>query len=171
MQWQDLRPRRALLRTLLDELELAGFLKTTGGKGLHVVLPIRPTLDWDEAKAFTKAVADFLVRTFPDRFTATLAKERRKGKIFIDYLRNAEGATAIAPYAVRARGPTRRWRRRSRGRSSSATCASTTSTSATCRSGWRASMPAATDPWARFFDDAGRRSPRRCASASPEAAR
>ena len=82
---------------------VVGFLKTTGGKGLHVVLPIRPTLTWDEGKSFARAVADFLVRTFPDRFIATVAKEKRKGKIFIDYLRNSEGATAIAPYAVRAR--------------------------------------------------------------------
>jgi bifunctional non-homologous end joining protein LigD len=91
------------LRSLLDELKLVGFLKTTGGKGLHVVLPIRATLTWEDAKSFTKAAAEFLVRTFPDRFTAVLAKEKRKGKIFIDYLRNSEGATAIAPYAVRAR--------------------------------------------------------------------
>jgi bifunctional non-homologous end joining protein LigD len=72
-------------------------------QGLHVVLPIRATLTWDEAKAFTHAVAEFMVRTFGDRFTATVSKARRKGKIFIDYLRNAEGATAVAPYAVRAR--------------------------------------------------------------------
>jgi bifunctional non-homologous end joining protein LigD len=93
----------SLLRTLLDEMALTGFLKTTGGKGLHVVLPVRATLTWEEAKSFTKSVADFLVRTFPDRFTATASKERRKGKIFIDYLRNAEGATAIAAFGVRAR--------------------------------------------------------------------
>ena len=92
-----------LLRTLLDEMSLTGFLKTTGGKGLHVVLPIRATLSWDDARSFTKSVADFLVRTFPDRFTAVMSKEKRKGKIFIDYLRNAEGATAIAPYGVRSR--------------------------------------------------------------------
>jgi len=92
-----------LLRTLLEEMALTGFLKTTGGKGLHVVVPIRATLPWDEAKAFTKSVADFMVRTFPDRFVATVSKEKRKGKILIDYLRNAEGATAIAPFAVRAR--------------------------------------------------------------------
>jgi bifunctional non-homologous end joining protein LigD len=103
LPYEDLVAAVQLLRTLLSEVGLTGFLKTTGGKGLHVVLPIRATLAWDDAKAFTKDVADFLVRTFPDRFTATLAKERRKGKIFIDYLRNAEGATAIAPYGVRAR--------------------------------------------------------------------
>jgi len=92
-----------VLRALLDDLGLEGFLKTTGGKGLHVVVPIRPTLDWTQAKGFTKAVADLLVGTFPDRFIATVSKAQRKGKIFIDYLRNAEGATAIAPYAIRAR--------------------------------------------------------------------
>jgi bifunctional non-homologous end joining protein LigD len=92
-----------LVRTLLDELKLQSFLKTTGGKGLHVVVPIRTSLGWEQAKGFTRAVADFLVRTFDDRFTATVSKARRKGKIFVDYLRNAEGATAIAPYCVRAR--------------------------------------------------------------------
>lgn len=103
LPWQELVTAVTLVRTLLEEAGLLGFLKTTGGKGLHIVLPIRPTLTWDEAKAFARSVADRMVRTFPDRFTAALAKEKRKGRIFIDYLRNAEGATAIAPYAVRAR--------------------------------------------------------------------
>ena len=103
LSWQAVVTAVGLLRTLLGELGLQGFLKTTGGKGMHVVLPIRPTLSWDQAKGFTRSVAEFLVRTFGDRFTATVSKERRKGKIFIDYLRNAEGATAIAPYCVRAR--------------------------------------------------------------------
>ena len=101
--WKQLVEAVGLLRTLLDDLGLEGFLKTTGGKGLHVVVPIRPTLDWTQAKGFTKAVADLLVGTFPDRFIATLSKAQRKGKIFIDYLRNAEGATAIAPYGIRSR--------------------------------------------------------------------
>ena len=103
LPWPDVVAAVNLLRTLLEELGLRGFLKTTGGKGLHVVLPIRPTLAWDDAKTFTRDVADFLARTFPDRFIATAAKNRRDGRIFIDYLRNASGATAIAPYAVRAR--------------------------------------------------------------------
>jgi bifunctional non-homologous end joining protein LigD len=103
IRWKEIVEAVGLLRTLLDDLGLKGFLKTTGGKGLHVVVPIRPTLDWTQAKGFTKAVADLLVDTFPDRFIATLSKAQRKGKIFIDYLRNAEGATAIAPYAIRAR--------------------------------------------------------------------
>jgi bifunctional non-homologous end joining protein LigD len=101
--WKALVEAVSALRVLLEELGLTGFLKTTGGKGLHVVVPIRATLDWNAAKGFTRAVADVLVRTFPDRFTATASKAQRKDRIFIDYLRNAEGATAIAPYAVRAR--------------------------------------------------------------------
>ena len=92
-----------LLRTLLEEVGLTGFLKTTGGKGLHVVVPIRATLDWDTAKAFARSVADMMMHTFPDRFVVTASKARRKGRIFVDYLRNAEGATAVAPYVVRAR--------------------------------------------------------------------
>jgi bifunctional non-homologous end joining protein LigD len=103
VDWKNLVTGVELLRTLLGELELEGFLKTTGGKGLHVVVPIRPTLDWEQAKGFTRAVANFMANTFPDRFTATVSKARRKGKTLVDYLRNAEGATAIAPYALRAR--------------------------------------------------------------------
>jgi bifunctional non-homologous end joining protein LigD len=103
LPWKEIVTSARLLRTLLEEVELQGFLKTTGGKGLHVVVPIRPTLTWDDAKGFTKGIAEFLARTFPDRFVASMSKGRRKGKIFIDYLRNAEGSTAIAPYAVRAR--------------------------------------------------------------------
>ena len=101
--WNDLVDGVLLLRTLLGELDLEGFLKTTGGKGLHVVVPIRTTLDWAQAKGFARAVAEFMVRTFGDRFIATVSKAGRKGKIFIDYLRNTEGATAVAPYSVRAR--------------------------------------------------------------------
>ncbi len=101
--WAELVDAVGVLRTLLLDLGLPAFLKTTGGKGLHVVVPIRATLDWDDAKGFTKAIADLMVKTFPDRFIAEMSKSRRKGKIFIDYLRNAEGATAIAPYSLRAR--------------------------------------------------------------------
>jgi bifunctional non-homologous end joining protein LigD len=91
------------LRAILGDLGLTGFLKTTGGKGLHVVVPIRATLEWEQAKGFTRAIADLMARTFPDRFIAVMSKTRRKGKIFLDYLRNAAGATAIAPYSLRAR--------------------------------------------------------------------
>jgi bifunctional non-homologous end joining protein LigD len=101
--WGALVSAAHKLRALLAEMQLVAFLRTTGGKGLHVVLPIRATLTWDDARSFSKSVADVLVRTNPGLFTASAAKAGRKGKIFIDYLRNARGATAIAPYAVRAR--------------------------------------------------------------------
>ncbi len=101
--WGSLKTAVGLLRTLLNEMELTSFLKTTGGKGLHVVVPIRPTLSWNDAKGFTRAVAELMAATFPDRFTTALAKAKRKDRIFVDYLRNAEGATAVAPYSVRAR--------------------------------------------------------------------
>jgi bifunctional non-homologous end joining protein LigD len=103
LPWSELVTAVTLLRTLLDEMKLTGFLKTTGGKGLHVVLPIRATLDWDEAKDFTRRVAELMVLTFPDRFVATITKAKRHGKILIDYFRNAREATAVAPYVVRSR--------------------------------------------------------------------
>src|SRR5450432_386848 len=101
--WPHLVSAVQVTRTLLTDIGLMGFLKTTGGKGLHIVVPIRPTIGWETAKAFTKAIAELLVSTFPDRFTATLSKAQRKNKIFIDYLRNGLGATAVAPYSIRAR--------------------------------------------------------------------
>jgi bifunctional non-homologous end joining protein LigD len=101
--WKDLVSAVGLLRTLLGDLGLEGFIKTTGGKGLHVVLPIRPTLSWEEGKGFTRRIAELLAGTFPDRFIAVMSKSQRKGKIFIDYLRNAEGSTAIGAYSLRAR--------------------------------------------------------------------
>ncbi|HVE49248.1 MAG TPA: DNA ligase D [Casimicrobiaceae bacterium] len=101
--WEEIKTAALLSRTLLGDLGLESFLKTTGGKGLHVVVPIAATMDWDAAKDFVRNLALVLVRTFPDRFTATVAKAARGGKIFIDYLRNAHGATAIAPYSVRSR--------------------------------------------------------------------
>ena len=101
--WDRVVDAVKVLRKLLETLGLEGFLKTTGGKGLHVVVPIAPTRDWVQAKAFCKAVAELLVRTFPDRFTSNLKKSTRTGRIFVDYLRNAENATAIAPYSLRAK--------------------------------------------------------------------
>jgi bifunctional non-homologous end joining protein LigD len=103
LPWDDVKQAVQVVKTLVENLGLAAFLKTTGGKGLHIVVPIEPTVPWEEVKGFTNAIAELLARTFPDRFTAKLLKVSRKGRIFIDYLRNAEGATAVAAYSLRAK--------------------------------------------------------------------
>lgn len=91
------------VRALFEGAGLDTWVKTTGGKGLHVCVPIARRIDWEQAKAFTKGIAEALVERAPDRYTANMAKAQRKGKIFVDYLRNGRGATAIAPYSTRAR--------------------------------------------------------------------
>jgi bifunctional non-homologous end joining protein LigD len=101
--WKDLAATARAMRDMLESAGLRAFLKTTGGKGLHIVIPIKPTITWTQAKEITHAIADRMVSAAPDRFISTASKAKRSGKIFIDYLRNAEGATAVAPYAVRAR--------------------------------------------------------------------
>ncbi|MEX2027757.1 MAG: non-homologous end-joining DNA ligase, partial [Pirellulaceae bacterium] len=104
VQWPDVITAAREVRLVLeDHFGLAAFLKTTGGKGLHLVVPIQARTAWDDAKAFCKSVADLIVRAAPDRYIATMSKKARQGKIFIDYLRNGRGATAIAPYSTRAR--------------------------------------------------------------------
>jgi bifunctional non-homologous end joining protein LigD len=101
--WRKLVEGAAHTRVFLHEMGLTTFVKTTGGKGLHVVLPIEPRAEWDEAKAFTEGVAVELARRDPKLFTATMAKSARPGKIFVDYLRNGRGQTAVAAYSTRAR--------------------------------------------------------------------
>jgi bifunctional non-homologous end joining protein LigD len=103
LPWENVKEAVQVVRTLLENVGLVPFLKTTGGKGLHVVVPVEPSAPWDHAKGFTKAVAELLERTFPDRFTSKLLKVSRRGRIFIDYLRNAEGSTAVAAYSLRAK--------------------------------------------------------------------
>ena len=91
------------VRDFLAELGLTTFLKATGGNGLHVVAPLTPKLGWVEVKGFAKTVANALVKVRPDRYTANMAKKVRTGKIFVDYLRNQRGGTAICNYSTRAR--------------------------------------------------------------------
>ncbi|MFO0859118.1 MAG: DNA ligase D [Phycisphaerales bacterium] len=101
--WKAVKTGALDVKAALEARGLSTFLKTSGGKGLHVVAPLRPKSDWDEVKAFTKLVATQLAEEHPDRYTAIMSKSRRQGKIFIDYLRNGRGATSVAPYSVRAR--------------------------------------------------------------------
>ena len=91
------------VRDFLTDLGLKSFLKSTGGKGLHVVAPIAPKQGWDEVKTFAKAIADTLVDVRPDRYTANPLKRTRKNKIFVDYLRNQRGGSAIVNYSTRAK--------------------------------------------------------------------
>lgn len=91
------------LRERLLSLGLESFVRTTGGKGLHLVVPLEPKADWDQAKAFAKAIAQHHANDDPKRLTANVSKTKRQGRIFIDYLRNGRGATAVASYTVRAR--------------------------------------------------------------------
>jgi bifunctional non-homologous end joining protein LigD len=91
------------VRDFLHYLGLESFVKTTGGKGLHVVVPIERRHTWDQAKDFCKNVADLIVQADPEHYTANMSKAVRRGKIFVDYLRNGRGATAIVAYSPRAR--------------------------------------------------------------------
>ena len=91
------------VRALLRERGLESFVKTTGGKGLHVCVPLRPERGWEELEEFTRAVAQRLARDEPGTFTANLAKAHRKGKVFVDYLRNVRGANAVGVFSTRAK--------------------------------------------------------------------
>jgi bifunctional non-homologous end joining protein LigD len=103
LSWDRIVEAAVGLRDLLESLGLRTFAKTTGGKGLHVVLPIAPALGWDEAKGFTKAIADAFSAAQPDRYTAVMAKRARRDRLFIDYLRNGRGNTSVGAFSTRAR--------------------------------------------------------------------
>jgi bifunctional non-homologous end joining protein LigD len=94
------------VRDALDAIGLRSFAKTTGGKGLHVVVPLQPKLDWEAVKAFTKWVADRMHEERPAAFTANMTKRERRGRIYLDYLRNSRGATAVGAYSPRDRAGT-----------------------------------------------------------------
>lgn len=91
------------LRTVLQDLGLTAFVKSTGGKGLHIEVPVERRYDWPTVKAFARKTAESMAADAPDRFLTKIPKAQRKGRIFIDYLRNDATATAIAPYSTRAR--------------------------------------------------------------------
>lgn len=103
VDWSDVKMAAFEVRDFLAELGLQSFLRCSGSKGLHVVIPIVRRHSWEEAKAFCKAIAEHLARKHPDRYVATASKAKRKQKIFIDYLRNDRGATSICNYSTRRR--------------------------------------------------------------------
>ncbi|WP_274423977.1 DNA ligase D [Chelativorans sp. YIM 93263] len=103
VEWSDVIAAAEEVRDRLSEAGLPSFVKTSGGKGLHVVAPLKPRAAWGEVKGFAKQIADSMASDSPERFVATVSKAKRKGKILIDYLRNGRGATAVAPYSTRAR--------------------------------------------------------------------
>ena len=101
--WRELADGARLVRDLLSGVGIKSFVKTTGGKGLHVVAPVRPERNWEEVRVFCRGVAETAAGEAPDRFTANMSKAKRVGKIYIDYVRNNRGATSIAPYSTRAK--------------------------------------------------------------------
>ena len=103
LPWKAMLEATQLTLTLLDELGLKVFLKTSGGKGIHVVVPLTRRAGWDEVKGFSHAIVNYLATLFPDRLSAVSGPKNRVGRIFIDYLRNSKGATTACAYSLRAR--------------------------------------------------------------------
>lgn len=101
--WNDVVETAFRLRALLEDLGIRSFARTTGGKGLHLVVPLQRRSSWDEMSAVAAAAADRMVSRHPSRYVRTMTKSARKGKIFIDHFRNRRGATAVASYSTRAR--------------------------------------------------------------------
>jgi bifunctional non-homologous end joining protein LigD len=103
VEWKMMQEAAQLVHAFLEELGLPSFLKTSGGKGLHVVVPVKPAYDWDTVKDFSQAIVQHLAATLPDRFAFKSGPRNRVGKIFIDYLRNGRGATTAAAWSARVR--------------------------------------------------------------------
>lgn len=101
--WPSVIEAALSMRDVLDDLGLQSFVKTTGGKGLHVVVPLERRQSWDDAKEFSRLVATRVAQRAPERYTLTMSKAARRGKIYLDFHRNGRGATWIAPYSTRAR--------------------------------------------------------------------
>ncbi|TLX56037.1 DNA ligase D [Stutzerimonas nosocomialis] len=103
LPWKRMVEATQLTLTLLDEIGLQAFLKTSGGKGMHIVVPVTPGQSWDEVKAFSQGIARYMAKLLPDHFSAVSGPKNRVGRIFIDYLRNSRGASTVSVYSVRAR--------------------------------------------------------------------
>lgn len=103
VDWPIMQQAAELTRTLLEELGLRSFLKTSGGKGLHIVVPLTPRDDWDTVRNFARAISQHLAAVLPDRFAPLSGPRNRVGMIFVDYIRNNKGATTAAAFSARAR--------------------------------------------------------------------
>lgn len=103
LPWKRMIEATQLTQTLLDEIGLESFLKTSGGKGLHILVPLQPVHSWSEVKRFSQAIAQHMAKLLPQHFSAVSGPKNRIGRIFIDYLRNSQGASTVAAYSVRAR--------------------------------------------------------------------
>jgi len=103
VSWKQVVESAQLMRTLLEELKLKSFLKTSGGKGLHIVLPLKPDLGWDETKEFSADVVRHMAQVLPQLFVAKSGPSNRVGRVFADFLRNGRGATTVAAWSARAR--------------------------------------------------------------------
>lgn len=103
LDFEDVKQAARDIRRKLSDLGLVSFAMLSGGKGVHVVVPLKPGHSWDEHKDFARRFAEALTMAEPERFVATMSKAKRKGRIFIDWLRNQRGSTAVVPYSARAR--------------------------------------------------------------------
>lgn len=103
VSWDQVKEGAQLMRAFLTELGLPAFVKTSGGKGLHVVVPVKPGYGWDDVKAFSQAIVAHMAQTIPERFVLKSGPRNRVGKIFIDYLRNGRGATTVCAWSARTR--------------------------------------------------------------------
>jgi bifunctional non-homologous end joining protein LigD len=101
--WVSVQQGAELMKSFLDQLKLPAFLKTSGGKGLHVVTPLKPEFDWDTVKSFSQAIVVHMAETLPKLFVAKSGPKNRVGRVFIDYLRNGFGATTASAWSARAR--------------------------------------------------------------------
>jgi bifunctional non-homologous end joining protein LigD len=103
LAFEAVRQAAFQLHGLFEELGLESFALLSGGKGIHIVVPLDPVAEWDEVREFAKVLCTALAEAAPDRFTVALPKNQRRGRIFLDFLRNQRTATAIMPYSARAR--------------------------------------------------------------------
>lgn len=102
MTWRSVVEAAAVVRLRLHGRGLQSWVKTTGGKGLHVAVPLRPGCKWEDAKAFSRGLVEEIARQWPDRYTTDVRKDRRHGRVYLDYLRNVRAGTAVAAYSLRA---------------------------------------------------------------------